>query len=387
RAAGAVRDPATRDALVSLTETARDRVAAWDALASWASSHGDVAVWSRALQTLVKIAPARRDSVAQSAEELAGAGQIGEARAVAAAAVEAGDEPFNGDGHALAARLAVDEAIASGRASAVTLRSTRARVGLEEAGARALLAGQKDLAHAIVAGLTAADPGASGARMVLAASDGRDVVGAAWEVRRHGAQASAATLVAFGLATGHGVSPQDARATLAAVVHGPPVLGDDRVVRAAVELVTRGALDASVLPPDGLVELAALRGQGAGKSTNVNEAVGAGVGVGVRPSLPDLRVLDARHEYLAAALSDPKGDHARELGARLASVVGSDPVVAAAAALVQIGTGAPIDAGAPRALLMRDPRDPLLAAIALRLATKTGDTAVASQARESLATF
>jgi hypothetical protein len=54
---------------------------------------------------------------------------------------------------------------------------------------------------------------------------------------------------------------------------------------------------------------------------------------------------------------------------------------------VQIGTGAPIDAGAPRALLMRDPRDPLLAAIALRLATKTGDTAVASQARESLATF
>jgi Tfp pilus assembly protein PilF len=371
RAAGAVRDPATRDALVALTETARDRVAAWDALVSWAASHGDVALWSRALEALVKIAPSRRAAVARSAEELAGAGQFAEARAVAASAVEAGEGPFDADKRPLAARLAVDEAIGRGEAPAVMLRATRTRVGLEEAGARALLAGQRDLARAVVAGLVAADPGAIGARMVLAASEGRDLVGAAWEVRKHGAHASAATVVAFGEAAGRALSPADARATLAAVVHAPAVLGDDRVVRTAVELVTRGALDSTALPPDGLVELAMLRGQGGAEGT----------------SLPDPRVLDARHEYLAAALADPKGERARELGARLAGVAASDPVVAAAAALVQIGTGAPIDAAAARALLTRDPRDPLLAATALRLATKTGDAAVASEARESLATF
>ena len=38
----------------------------------------------------------------------------------------------------------------------------------------------------------------------------------------------------------------------------------------------------------------------------------------------------------------------------------------------------------PRALLARDPADPLLAAVALRLAEKTGDAEVARRARETL---
>ena len=216
----AVRDATTRDALLALTATARDRVAAWDALASWAASRGDVALWARALETLVKVAPTRRDAVARAAEELAGAGEMGEARAVAAAAADAGEGPMMEDRAPLAARLAVDEAIGRGNADEVRLRATRARVTLEEAAARALLAGQGDMAREIVSPVTRADPGASGARLVLAASEGRDLVGAALEARRQATRISGAGLVAFGAAVVHAVSPEEARASLAALKHG-----------------------------------------------------------------------------------------------------------------------------------------------------------------------
>jgi hypothetical protein len=361
-------DNATRDALVALTETARDRVAAWDALASWAESRGDVALWARALEALAKAAPERRDAVARAAEELAGDGQIGEARSVAGAAVDAGDAPFAEGRMPLAARLAIDDAVARGDAPAVRLRATRARITLEEAAARALLAGRRDLAHELASSVVLAEPEATGAKLVLAASDGRDVVGASWEVGHRGARASGAAAVAFGMVLVRVVSPEQARATLAAIVRGPIVQGDDLVVRPAVELASRGTLDAAALPGDGLVELSALRGAAPGEG----------------PPGPDARGLDARHEYLAVALADPRGARARELAVRLAAVVGSDPVVAAASALVQIGSGTPIDAAAPRQLLMRDPGDPLLAAVALRLATKVGDAEVATRARAAL---
>jgi hypothetical protein len=369
RAGQTVHDAATRDALLALTATSRDRVAAWDALASWASSRGDVALWARALESLVKIAPTRRDAVAHAAEELAGAGEIGAARAVAAAAAESGDSPMLEERAPLTARLAVDEAIGQGGADRVRLRATRARLSLEEAGARALLAGQRDLAKEIVAPVVRADPDAVGARLILAASDGKDVIGAAWEARRRGAQLSGAGFVAFGGALVHAVSSDDARATLAAITHGPVVAGDDRVVRRAVELASRGSIEMTVLPSDGLVEIAALRGAPSGEAL----------------SLPDRRLLDARHQYLAGALADPRGAATQALGTRLATVADSDPVVAAASALVQVASGVPIAAGAPAALLTRDPGDALLAATALRLANKTGDTDVASRARATLA--
>ena len=50
-------------------------------------------------------------------------------------------------------------------------------------------------------------------------------------------------------------------------------------------------------------------------------------------------------------------------------------------ALVQIAIGARLDPGAARALLARDPSDPLLAATALRLATRIGDSDAATRAR------
>jgi hypothetical protein len=124
----------------------------------------------------------------------------------------------------------------------------------------------------------------------------------------------------------------------------------------------------TALPANGLVELAALRGASSGEAL----------------SPPDRRLLDARHQYLADALGDPRGPATRALGERLAGVAGTDPVVAAASALVQIASSAPIAAGAPAALLTRDPGDALLAATALRLANKTGDTDVATRARATL---
>jgi hypothetical protein len=367
RAGRTVRDPTTRDALVALTETAGDRVAAWDALASWAESRGDVALWARALETLVKIAPARRDAVALAAEELAGAGEIGEARALAAAAADADDRPLSEERHPLAARLAVDEALTQGDANAVRLRATRARVGLEEVAARALLAGRRNLASEVASAVARADPAAQGIRLVLAACDGGDLVGTAFEVRRHGTRASGATLVAFGAAAVHAISPEDAHATLAAVVHDPIAAGDDRVIRPAVELASRGALDADALPADGLVELAVLRGEASPEGF----------------SLPD-RALDLRHRYLALSLADPRSSRTRELGDRLAKVASSDPIVAAALGLVELATGAPIDSASPGSLLRRDPGDPLLAAVALRLAKKTGDSDVVVRARAAL---
>ena len=371
RASRSVRDATTRDALVALTATARDRVAAWNALASWAASRGDVALWSLALETLARLAPSHRDAVAAASEELAGSGQMGAARAVATAALEAGDGPPSDERRTLAARLAVDDAIAGGDADVVRSRATRARVGLEEAGARAWLAGRHDLARELVAPVTRADPGASGAKLVLALCDGRDLALAAADARRAGGVASAAAVVAFGRAIARGASPGDARAVLAAIPRAPVVPGDDRVVRAAVELVSRGVLATEALPPDGLVELAVLRGSGAAEG----------------PAVPDVRALDARHEYLALALADPKGAGAKELADRLASVATTDPVVAAAGALVQIGTGAPLDTSAARALMTIDPTDPLLAAIALQVATRTGDTDAATRARATLTAF
>ncbi len=368
RAGGAVRDAATRDALVALTVTANDRVAAWDALAAWAESRGDVALWATALEAVVKIAPGRRDAVARAAEELAGAGEVAAARAIAGAAADADDGPLSNERHPLAVRLAMDETLARGDASAVELRATRVHVGLEEAAARALLAGRRDLARELAAFVVRADPDAPGARLVVAACDGGDVARAALEARRHGARASAAAFVAFGVAAVRSLSAEDVRATLAAITHGPIVGGDDRVTRPAVGLASRGVLDAGALPADGLVEIAVVRADASAEAL----------------SMPDRRALDLRHEYLALALTEPRTPRAKQLGERLASVASSDPIVAAASALMLLAMGSPIEPAAAKALLQRDPSDALLAATALRLAKKTGDSDSATRAQATL---
>jgi hypothetical protein len=355
----------TRAALVALTVTAREPPIAWDALATWAQAHGDVALWTRALIELARVAPERRQSVARSAEELAGAGNVAEARAVAAAALDAGEAPWP-ERLALAARLAVDESIARRDASSVRRRATRGRVALDEAAGRAWLAGERGLARDLVATDTGADPGALGARLVLAVAQGVDLASAG-TVRPGDVPASPAAIVAFGIAVVHAGASAETRAAVARAPRAPFVAGDDRVTRPAVDLVSRGALPAGALPPDGLVELAGVEG----------------VAPGVRLDPEDAR-LDLRHRLLAHALVQPDGPRVQQLAGRLRSVSAFDPVVASAFALLQLASGAPVSPDAPRTLLMRNPADPLLAATALRLAEKVGDQEVARRARETL---
>jgi hypothetical protein len=381
---GAAASADARAILVALTVTATDPVAAWNALATWAEAHGDVALWARALVDLVRLAPERRGVIARSAEALAGAGSLGEARAVAAAALEAGESPWPA-GLALAARLAVDEAIARRDVTGVRRRATRGRMPLDEAGGRALLGGERALARDLVAADAAADPGAFGARLVLAVADGGDLLGAAASVQPGDTPASPAALIAFGAALLQGTPPDDARAALAAAPRLPIVAGDDRVIRSAVELASQGALPAGALPPDGALELSVIVGASpvlAGASPAVAGASPA-VG-GARRDSAAGDGLDMRHRYLALALGHPGAPELRALGDSLRSVAGSDPVVAAAVAIAQLAGGAHIPPDAPGALLARNPADPLLAAVALRLAERVGDAEVARRARAAL---
>jgi hypothetical protein len=363
RASGGAADAQAhaRERLVALTATAGDPLIAWDALAAWAEGRGDVPLWSRALREIVRVAPERRGRVAAAAEQLAGVGALGEARAVAASAIDADDRPL--EAHPLAARLALDDAIARGDLAAARRRATRARVPLEEAAGRALLAGAPAMARSL--SVTAAGDGtALGARLVLAAIDGTNVVQAASTARADDAPVSAAALVAFGQALARAASAEQARAALSAMRVSAIVPGDDRVVRAAVDLVARGALSPAVLPADGTIELAVRHGDS--------------------PPEP-LPSLDPRHELLALAVLRPDGARARELTERLAPSSVSDPLIAAASCLVRLAHGAPPpEPASVRALLAHDPADPLLAAIALRVAEKTGDADSARRARAAL---
>jgi tetratricopeptide (TPR) repeat protein len=373
---GPARDAAAaadvRQRLLALTSTARDPLTAWEALAAWAEAQGDVPLWARALRETVRLAPGRRVAIARAAQELAGAGAWAEARAVGAAAVDADGRPFDGQAAlacALAVRLALDEAVTQADLPLVRRRATRARLPLDEAAGRALLAGATAMARALASEVADGDPTARGARLVLAAASGDNasVVHAAFQVRPGDAPVSAAALVSFGQALSHSDSPEEARGALSAIPHADLVAGDALVVRSAVELVARGALGASLLPPEGAVELAALRGEA--------------------PPEP-LPRLDARHEYLALALAHPDAPRVRALEARLASSAKSDAVVAAATSLLRLARGdPPPDAQSARALLAIDPADPLLAAIALRLADRVGDADAARRARAALAAF
>lgn len=364
RASGAA-TPEARARLVALSASAADPDAAWTALAAWARGTGDVALWAEALRERVTHVPSRRLETAQAAEVLAGLGETAEARAVAAAAVDAAAEPLPA-GVALAARLAVDAALDAHDVPRAVARATRSRMSLEEVAGRALLGGDRASARALAREVSDADPGARGARILLAVTEGEDATAAVASAARAGdAPVSAAVRVALAL----GVARQGRDAARAAMAPLGPwteaiVSGDDRVERLAVALASRGVLDASVLGPNGSVELAAL-----------TEGAPAVVPAGV----------DLRHELLALALGHPDAPRLFELRRRLAPVASLDPIVAAGTALAVLASGAPIAPDAPVQMLARNPADPLLAATALRLAERAGNRDVAVRARQALA--
>ncbi len=323
-----------------------------------------------ALAGLARLGLTHRVAAARAAEDLAGDGAMGRAMSLAAVAVDASDEPLSAD-RSLAARLAVDEAIAGGDPFVVRQRATRGRVGLEEAAARALLDGQREIARSLARSETLADPRAFGARLVLAGAGASD----AMELRDApppGLQPIAgATWVAYGEAMQHVVTLRSARSALTSLPHEPILAGDDRVVRAAVDLAARGVIAPEALPSTGAMELAV-----------VYDGAFAG---GARNVAVDAVSLDARHRYLALARAAPLDPRTRELGERLQGLSCNDPIVSAAAALVDLAAGRRLEPHRARALLDHDPGDAVLASVALRVAELTGETETAKLARAVLA--
>lgn len=147
-----------------------ERAPAWDALRAWGDAHRDPVLVARGLIGLLRTAPQRSSEVGDGASALAVAGHVTLATDVAVALADAPAE----SGVLLAqrpviARLAVDEALMRRDEAAARRRATRARVGLGELAGRAAFLGAEEIARRIAGELVAADPGASAARMVLAA--------------------------------------------------------------------------------------------------------------------------------------------------------------------------------------------------------------------------
>lgn len=362
-------DEATRRRIIEVTTTAPDPATAFHALAVWAEAHDDIPLWSRALVALARIGPSDRATIARAAEELAGWGAVGEAQAVAAAMVDACDEPAPASAHGLAERFALDEAIARRDIASLRRRAVRTRLGLDEAAGRAWLANDTQSARDLASELTRADPRDVGARLILAACDHRDLLEAATSAPAGALPVSAAVWVAIGTALARVAPPDLARPAMARIAHDPVLQGDEQIVRAGVALVSHGYAEATALPADGLVELHVLRGQSPSAEGSFPPVTGS---------------LDAIHMYLALAFDEPNEARTRELGGRLARILPEDRLVAVARCLVLLASGVPIDSASAQALFARDPTDPLVATIALRLAEKAGDMDIARRARAAM---
>jgi hypothetical protein len=363
----AVADAAERDALVVRAVTAEDPAVAWSAICAWGEEHGDATLWAQGALGLARVAPSGRDEAARVAQRLAGLGFQGLARLIAASVVAtADDSPLSCAGCELAQRLAVDDAMARGPLASAWRAGVRARVGLEEIAARALLNGDAAGSRATAELVARANPNAPGARRLLGVSEG--ALAARPSADSPPSVISAATWVALGLVVDTG----DAGRVLGRLPHDAWIPGDDGVVRGAVALALRGVVPLGALPPEAQVEVRALQ----------NESLGEG------GSWPMPAGLDARHQALAQALGAQLAPEARgDREWHLARMNAADRVVAVARSVQALRAASPVDPAAPRTLLAVDPADPLVAATALRLAERVGDAEVERRARAAIRRF
>lgn len=376
---GAVaRDPVAAAAVDLLLATARDPAAAVEAVAAWAREHDAVTLWASALRAQLAVAPSSRSAVAQQVDDLAGMGLASEARAVAAAVADVrdADEPLSCARCELARRLAVDEAIARDDAATARRRAVRMRLTLAELGARWLLAARPDRARAVARDVADADGTAVEPRLLLAAIDPSTGTGNGRALTAT-APVSAATWFAWAAALTHGAPVDAVRATLLAVPREQAAPDDDVVLRREVDLAVRGVLPDNGLSPDAAVEVHAVRW--------ATQTAGA-IGLAPPQETDDLGapLPDLRHELLRLAIARAASPRARDLAARLGRLSPRDRVVAAALGIESLRGAEAIDPSQPRQLLAIDPNDPLLAAVALRLAVKVGDADVVRQARAPL---
>jgi tetratricopeptide (TPR) repeat protein len=363
-------DNRARDRAIALTILHGDRAVAWDALVTWARAHRDTELLARGLVGLLRASPSRSADVERGARELLGDGHLGLARVVAAAVADAPRELLvRGPRDEAVARLAIDEALARGDEDAAKARATRGHVDLAEVAARALLLERRDVATSIGHTVAGADPGASGARMVLAAAahDMRPAKHPGEHLRKitDAPPALCALVLAVRIAA---VAGNDvARAWLAQVNTRPFVPGDPLAGPFAVELAARGVLPPSGLTLDLRIELAARRRE-------------------APPSRTKEDVVDARHELLFLALTDPSGREVQSLVPRLSAALEHDPLVAFAIARVALADGGPNGAvlGRIREALRAGSTDALLLSAAVEVAKKLGGAEELTPARTRL---
>ena len=335
---------------------------AWDAVFDWAEGHSDVALMSYSLTRLLRRNALLQRRASSVVERFAGEGELGAARCLAAAVVESDFFAMTDLGNGLVAELAVDDAIALGDSDLVRERASRVRLGLADVAARALLAGRPEVARDLASERARAEPTSPGARLVLASLDLDPETSLSNLADAVAESISAAVYVAFGTALMRRVPPAEARLLLQRIPHAALPSGDDLIVRAAVGLASRRLIALESLPPDGLIEIAARYGT-------------------LPPTPWSAESLDLRHRYLALALSQPRAEETKQLRRRLAGAATRDPLVAAASAWILLGTDATMDRDAARNLLALRPTDPVLAAAALRLARRSGDTETEARAR------
>jgi tetratricopeptide (TPR) repeat protein len=363
-------DPRTRARAVALTVAHGERPVAWDALVAWGRAHHDAGLVARGLEGLVRTAPMREREVELGVLSLLGEGHVSFAQKVAASIADAPRKlQIHGPTDPTVARLAVDEALVRGDAAAAERRATRGHVPAAEVAARALLLGQRDVAISMAETVVRADPGASAAHMVLTAIKGEAPRGHG-EALVHPTDdppALCAFVLADRVATAAGAAA--ARGWLERMRHAPAAARDPLAISLAVDLAARGVLHADNLAYEERIELAA----------RTREAPGP---------LPEAghqgpHAASAKHTLLHLALTEPAGDRARALAARLVGAAERDAVIGFA--LTQIAL-AGASAGLERAerAVKASPANPLLLAAAVELARSAGASAELAPARARL---
>ena len=383
-------DDASRRRLLALTLMHGEREAAWEALAVWARVHDDVQLYARALSELARRGFGRRAEIVFAATELAGEGELAAAHEIAAASADAplSEAALSIGAQALVARLAVDDALVRRDLGLARLRATRTHVALDEVASRALLLGEVSLARELAAPVAAADPHAVGARLVLAvAADASGNPTALAAIFKSARSASGpvpqSAALAFAMLIAREVSVEAARHLLLALPRAPFIDGDALVTSIAVDLAARGVLDDAQLALDALTELAARRGQPP-PAAALADAPPLTAGLEHATDEPRTSRLDARHMLLALALAEPTSPRTRALAGRMARH-GNDALVAVALARLDLAWHPEqLAPDAASLLLARGPGDPLIAAVALDLATRRGDGPSIHRARAVL---
>jgi hypothetical protein len=372
-----------RDRLLALTLLEATSTAAWDALALWAGTHDDPVLVARALAEVSRLAPHRRWEIGARAVALAGDGELAAARALAGALLDAprkegGDRSSGGEGpspasHPLVARLAVDEALLRRDIGAARSRATCGHLGLDVVAGRALLLGDPGLASDLAEPVVLADPGATGARMVLAVAASRlgDRERFARALSRGLARGSAGgtvvaeALLPFARFVEAEASTEVARGLLDGFSPVALLPGDAIVTTVAVDLAARGVVKEAQLPLDARIELMARRSE----------------------PLPEVHegAVDARHLLFARALQDPLDRAATlALARRLAPAAADDPLIAVALVRLSLAEGGEPNGAALDRMLTVDPADPILAAAAFDVAKRSGDAQAIGPARARL---